>query len=209
MVNYEKSYEEGLIPKELSPDWGKWTRKRKASISELAQLTIGIEPNILWGKDKNKITVLESHLELYWKSNGSDGTLIDELKTRVNAVYDLAIEHLKKEGYLEGKGQYKFNSNIHEVKTCDYFDYLSYQRIPYPKELKECYRPPEEKAHPKDNLDNHRRIIAALLKWIHENGKPGQGFLSTHFSEDEEYKSFSPDETTINKIFGLSNKFKK
>jgi len=208
MVKYGKSYEEGLIPKELSPDWGKWTRKRKASVSELAQLTIGIEPDILWGKNKNKITILELHLELCRESSSNDIS-IDDLKTRVNGIYALTIEHLKKEGYLEGKGQYKFNSNIHEIKICDYIDYLNYQNIPYPKELKECYRPPEGKTHPKDNLDNHRRVIAALLKWIHDNGKPGQGVLSTHFSEDEEYKSFTPDKTIIDKIFGLSNKFKK
>ena len=209
MINYEKSYKKGLIPKELLPDWGKWTRKRKASILELAELTIGIDPGIIWGKNKNKILALEAHLELCRKSNGNDDISIDELKARVNGVYDLTIEHLKKEGYLEGKGQYKFNSNIPVVKICDYIDYLNYQSIPYPKEFKECYRPPEEKTHPKDNLDNHRRVIAALLKWIHDKYKPGQGVLSTHFSEDKEYKYFTPDKTIIDKIFGLSNKYKK
>jgi len=204
MLNYEK----GIIPEQFAPKLGYWTNKRKATISEIAQLANGVEPNTIYSK--NKSAKLDAHLEKYKNSKNKENLSVDILKNRILDTYDILTDQLKKDGHLEGKGSNNLFTNQHKVNIDDAFDFLDYQKISYPEELKERYRPLKKKIYAEDRLDNNRRFIAALILLLTKD-KKGPRFTQEkvveYLSNNSNYKSITFCESTIKKIISASNKF--
>jgi hypothetical protein len=201
-------YNSKILPKEFIPDWQRWTREPKAIPSELASLTIGIDPSVFFGKDKLKPSTIDALLEKNQESNGTPSISRTEIRESLDKILGLIKSHLEDK---QIQGLHRRKNNIDEINIWEYITWLDHLDIPYPNELKKCYKPPALKNKPEDELNNNRLVIAALLKWINDKDLlVGQGTLSDLFSEkNTDYGFIKLTKRNIDGIFSASKKLMK
>ncbi len=209
--SYNDFYKKGLIPKAFMPDWRYWGHVPSAYAIDLAELTVGIEPTILYSK-KNKNKLNELKVVLKHQDPKDKDSEIDAIASRVSNL-NKSINSAVKAGVLKGK--HNFNTNCYKIDVSDYAAWLKEKNIKSSDELKKHYKPtplPEEQSvnETKDNLKYNRQIIAALLDSLIEAEVFKKGD-QVKFAEilSTKYNYITISDSSINKIFAAANRCKK
>lgn len=205
MISY--SYES--IPTEFLPDWGITLRKVQFIPYELAAFVAGINPSLLRGrKYKKNIPILEKQLQEHiTKNNIEDDISIKKIDETIDRLLLLINSHVKTK-HLNGK--YSFNYNVYNINIWEFVQWLEYLEIPYPNELKNCYKPPSAKIDPEDKIENNRKVIAAILKLEKVKDKGfRQENLGDEILSEGSLKPLKLNKTIINRVFAASRKLLK